>query len=400
LKRPRETGRRGVEADPNTKMAPIHTAERMALDRAVGQRPPCRRKGAPKAPKAERGRARGPTAADFFRTAASDPGLPLWGVGLPQRGMAPPTPDRGRGRIPEFKKVNFLKTRLTKIRKQIVSSEQITCNQRLEIQKLAQIIAEAEEERQRQRKEQAAVVGERAVLSSMLIRRDAELAKVYEAIKVNWAALQRGEASYAERAAEVDFLGERIRAALAERSGSALQVSSLRDLKMTLHALEGDLLAEKTKIKALEEELGRPLNVHRWRMLESADPQRFEMIQRIQSLQKRIISKTDEVLQKELAIQEKETTYVELKNILGRQPGPEVAEQLQSYQQAVREKAKQMRAMAEELDMYKMQVAEFRGDIASVAKELDAQVQGWVQKRLADEENARPPPPRQPALYT
>jgi len=225
-------------------------------------------------------------------------------------------------------------------------------------------------------------------------------AQVYEAIKVNWAALQRGEASYAERAAEVDFLGERIRAALAERSGSALQVSSLRDLKMTLHALEGDLLAEKTKIKALEEELGRPLNVHRWRMLESADPQRFEMIQRIQSLQKRIISKTDEVLQKELAIQEKETTYVELKNILGRQPGPEVAEQLQSYQQAVREKAKQMRAMAEELDMYKMQVAEFRGDIASVAKELDAQVQGWVQKRLADEENARPPPPRQPALYT
>jgi hypothetical protein len=32
-------------------------------------------------------------------------------------------------------------------------------------------------------------------------------------------------------------------------------------------------------------------------------------------------------------IQEKEKLYVELKNILARQPGPEVAEQLSVYQQ-------------------------------------------------------------------
>ena len=43
-----------------------------------------------------------------------------------------------------------LKNELTKIKKQIVSSEQIIANQRAEVQKLNQIIQEADEERQRQ----------------------------------------------------------------------------------------------------------------------------------------------------------------------------------------------------------------------------------------------------------
>ena len=70
---------------------------------------------------------------------------------------------------------------------------------------------------------------------------------------------------------------------------------------------------------------------------------RYEMIQKIQTLQKRLISKTEEVVEKELLIQEKEKLYVELKHILARQPGPEVAEQLQIYQQTMKEKTKQMK---------------------------------------------------------
>lgn len=63
----------------------------------------------------------------------------------------------------------------------------------------------------------------------------------------------------------------------------------------------------------------------------------------IQALQKRLIQKTEEVVEKELMIQEKEKLYIELKHILARQPGPEVAEQLQIYQQTLRDKTKQMK---------------------------------------------------------
>jgi hypothetical protein len=52
-----------------------------------------------------------------------------------------------------------------------------------------------------------------------------------------------------------------------------------------------------------------------------SDPKAYEMLQKIQTLQKRLIQKTEEVVEKDLLIQEKEKLYVELKNILARQPG-------------------------------------------------------------------------------
>ena len=58
------------------------------------------------------------------------------------------------------------------------------------------------------------------------------------------------------------------------------------------------------------------------------------------------------MVEKDVTIQEKEKLYVELKNLLARQPGPEVAEQLSIYQQNLKQKTGQMKAMAAELNMY------------------------------------------------
>ena len=56
------------------------------------------------------------------------------------------------------------------------------------------------------------------------------------------------------------------------------------------------------------------------------------------------------MVEKELLIQEKEKLYMELKQILQRQPGPEVAEQLQIYQQTLKEKTKQMKVYFSSVD--------------------------------------------------
>ena len=112
------------------------------------------------------------------------------------------------------------------------------------------------------------------------------------------------------------------------------------------------------------------MNVHRWRKLEGSDPATYEMIQKIQTLQKRLIGKTEEVVEKDLLIQEKEKLYVELKNILARQPGPEVAEQLSVYQQNLKEKTRQMKAMASELNMYQAQINEYKYEVERLSREL------------------------------
>jgi hypothetical protein len=122
---------------------------------------------------------------------------------------------------------------------------------------------------------------------------------------------------------------------------------------------------------------------HRWRKLEGSDPGTFEMIQKIQTLQKRLITKTEEVVERDLLIQEKEKLYIELKNILARQPGPEAAEQLSTYQANIREKNKQMKSMASELNTYQAQVWPHCCDLGSVsAPSHDARLKfqhSWVQ---------------------
>lgn len=112
------------------------------------------------------------------------------------------------------------------------------------------------------------------------------------------------------------------------------------------------------------------MNVHRWRKLEASDPSTFELIQKIHTLQKRLISKTEEVVEKELLLQEKEKLYVELKHILARQPGPEAAEQLQIYRHTLREKTKQLKVLSSELNMYESQSQEYKYEIEKLSNEL------------------------------
>merc|ERR1712202_93057 len=105
-------------------------------------------------------------------------------------------------------------------------------------------------------------------------------------------------------------------------------------------------------------------------MGEGSDPSAYEMIQKVQALQKRLIQKTEEVVDKEMLIQEKEKLYVELKHILARQPGPEVTEQLRIYQETLRTKTKQMKRLASELNMYESQASEYKYEIERLAREL------------------------------
>lgn len=101
-------------------------------------------------------------------------------------------------------------------------------------------------------------------------------------------------------------------------------------------------------------QLENPLNVHRWRKLEGSDPSTFEMIKKIQTLQKRLISKTEEVVEKDLILKEKTKLAMELKTILARQPGPEVAEQLNLYQSTLRSRTREMKTMAAEMNLFQV----------------------------------------------
>uniref|UniRef100_A0A0K6S8L3 Cilia- and flagella-associated protein 58 central coiled coil domain-containing protein n=1 Tax=Chromera velia CCMP2878 TaxID=1169474 RepID=A0A0K6S8L3_9ALVE len=217
---------------------------------------------------------------------------------------------------------------------------------------------------------QKSVISERDILGTQLIRRNDELALLYEKIKIQQSTLQKGEIQYQDRLEDIRGLQRKIALLKREVHFAKQQVTSIEDLKREVYHLQRDLLQERTKVKALSEELENPMNVHRWRKLEGADPATYEMVQKVKTLQRRLIQKTEEVVEKDLQIQEKEKLYVELKNILARQPGPEVAEQLTIYQQNMKDKTKQMKAMASELNMYHAQVGEYKDEIERLTRDM------------------------------
>jgi len=186
---------------------------------------------------------------------------------------------------------------------------------------------------------------------------------LYEKIKIQKSTLRKGGIYYQEKADDIFKLVEKIRQLKREIKDSQDETNCLPDLRREIYLLQKELLEQQQKAKFLQDELCKPLNVHRWRKLESTDIETYELIQKIQSLQKRLISKTEEVSEKDVLIQEKEKLYIELKNILAKQSGPEVTEKLVQYQQNLKERSKQLKEMVAELKNYQSQVHAYKFEI-------------------------------------
>lgn len=254
----------------------------------------------------------------------------------------------------------------------------------VEQKNLNTIIEEADLERAAQRKELQKIIKERDILGTQLIRRNDEIALLYEKIKIQQSQLSKGSVAYNKRMDEIRQLTLAIKEMTHRLHVMRRNQAAMGDHRAELMSTQKQLILEQKRVKALSEELENPMNVHRWRKLEGTDPTQYEMILKIQTLQKRLIRKQEEVMEKDLVIKEKQKLYAELKEILKRQPGPEIAEQLNVYQKTVRKKNLQMKTMAGELNMSMFKIKENRYQFERMARELSE-----TKKKLYDLQRER-----------
>lgn len=281
------------------------------------------------------------------------------------------------------KEREMLKNELTKIRKQLKSSDGIVDNQHVELLKLNRIIDEADNERRRQRNELTSVIAERNLLIGQVVKRNYELGVMYDRIKLQRSNLRIGERNYATVMEGLAQWRRQLVELVGDQNQTITALSGVDELRYKVVQLERELLSMQSKNRALMDELVNPMNVHRWRILESSDPKRFEKILSIQSLQKQLVGKADEVTEADLMIQEKEKIYLELKKIITRQPGPEVEEQLLVYQQTLKDKCKQLVSMEEELGMYRQQVKSFKEDLVAIDSNMSRLKKKYFKQRKA-----------------
>ncbi|KAJ3356565.1 hypothetical protein GGF32_001458 [Allomyces javanicus] len=262
------------------------------------------------------------------------------------------------------------KQELQKLKQQLDAAHQFIQNQQAEENKLRHIIAEADSERLRQKKEYEAVIQERDILGTQLIRRNDELALLYEKIKIQQSTLNKGEIQYRERLEDIRVLKLEVKKLRREKTILQHETTNVDTLRNEIYRLQKELLNERTRVKVLEEELENPMNIHRWRKLAGSDPSTYELVQKVQTLQKRLIAKTEQVVEKELLLQAKEKLYLDLKAMLSRVPGPEIVQQVEVLKNLVKDKTRELKAMASELNMHQAQAIEFKADIQALSRQV------------------------------
>merc|ERR1712025_509336 len=104
-----------------------------------------------------------------------------------------------------------------------------------EVAKLQQVIRESDAERKRQMKELDQVISERDILGTQLVRRNDELALLYEKIKIQQSTLAKGEIQYRQRLQDIRLLKLEIKKLRREKAILNRNVSSIDDLRKEVY---------------------------------------------------------------------------------------------------------------------------------------------------------------------
>ena len=252
------------------------------------------------------------------------------------------------------------------------------------INSLQKMISQAEQDLQNQKKEMNVVLSERDFLSEQLIQRNEEIKGLYEKIK----SLQQEEVKmhqqYEKLLLEIESNRSTRDYLIEEYEKTENIIKNIFDLKVVKIKLEKEVLIAKNKVRSLEDETKKHLNIHRWTKLEYSDPEKFELIQQINSLQRRLNAKTEEVAKKEEIIQEKEKLYIKLKHIVARQSGLDMEEPLSKYKAKIKEEGQRLKKLKEEIKNYRLEIKNYEYEIKRIVGNTEKLKKAWF-KRLDEQ---------------
>ncbi|VEN52638.1 unnamed protein product [Callosobruchus maculatus] len=214
------------------------------------------------------------------------------------------------------------------------------------------------------------IMNERDVLGSQLVRRNDEIALLNEKIRILQATLARGETHYEQRIEDIRLLKLEVKRLRQEKNLMSKSLSNMVDLKQEIFHLERDLTKSRLKCTALEKEVQNPLNIHRWRKLEGSDPELLDLLQKIQILQKRLLQQGSEAIERERQLKTAERLYINLRQVLAKQPGPGIKNELSKTQRALKARGNKLKVLVSELNMAELKAAEYKSDLQRVSEEL------------------------------
>ncbi|KAL1137727.1 hypothetical protein AAG570_009423 [Ranatra chinensis] len=237
--------------------------------------------------------------------------------------------------------------------------------------KLEETIEKSEKENVALQKEIDRLVTNNGLLATQLDRRSTELSLMYDKIDVMQAVLGRGEEQYNQRLDDIKILKLEIKKIRNEKELLKRSFTNMADLRKEIYHLNRDLLNERQKCQTLEEEMQSPINFHRWRMLEGTDPEKKELIDKAQALQKRVTKLVDQDAENKFQIKNLTELYNSAVSGLKKMPGLEAKNEQEKARHLIKDKDTQLKVLASEMKVCEEQLEQYKVEVKNLKKEMN-----------------------------
>ena len=183
--------------------------------------------------------------------------------------------------------------------------------------KLVEIISDSNRKIELKNKAYEKIELERNIFGTQLVRRNDEITLLYEKIKLVEDLNKKGEIKFKHLFKEFKLNQCKLQILKKEKELKQNENFTLKKYKQQLSTIQEEVILEKAKRNIAE--LGHSsYNIHRWRRLRDSDPTKYDLIIKINFLQKKLISKSLEISNFNIKFQEKDRLFIELNKCLAR----------------------------------------------------------------------------------
>ncbi|GMI18091.1 hypothetical protein TrLO_g1215 [Triparma laevis f. longispina] len=224
----------------------------------------------------------------------------------------------------------------------------------VEIDKLNSIINGLERDMLRIKSTFETSVEARNFTGVQLIDRNDELCILYEKANLQEQTMKQGEIAIQQKDEDIRMLKLQLAEIQRQIEVTRNKLPDGPELADKIVMLQQELQMERAITKQHCDELEDPGNTERWRELQGDDPDSEQLLAKIQVLEERLNSKKENLLEKELVLEEVTTLTGKLRKQAGSGQNETLvlAQKVNDYQARIRSVTRKMMASVSELSMY------------------------------------------------
>ncbi|XP_075150835.1 occludin-Related Y [Haematobia irritans] len=192
---------------------------------------------------------------------------------------------------------------------------------------------------------------EKNLIGLQMVRRNDEIVLLKEKLGITQTALDQGQTQYNQRVEDIRLLKMEITNLQTERECLSRSIKSTADMREEIIRLQRSLNQERIRVRALTEDAKTPTAVHRWRILKGEDPAKYQLLTKVQMLQKRTLKQETEKINLRQELEESKRVCESLKRILENLPTTKVKQKLVETQRINNRQMQKLKALSAELNI-------------------------------------------------